>query len=366
MSPGDVQVRMNNQVKWLCPYCIIGNAVRPGNLFLFPRRGKAGRGSAGRSPRGGQRIRKSTLIKNNIAPIVIILSAVLACSVAFIAFLFLRIRRLEGDYDLLTRGSEGRNFIEIVNENIAQTTQVIDEVEDLSERYALVIRRMAGTLQHVGIVRYDAFRDLGGQFSFSIALLDDRGNGLVLSSIYGRSESRSYSKPITERGSSYELSPEEHEAIRLAMQSKEYGAMPIVARDEEHEEKIANLKLFHEKEVMEPVREPPRPTPEEREDTSESEPLFDIETEEPPEERPRPRPERRVTVREAPARPKHRRQPQQRPPARQVERTSEAAAERLRRPGERVQRPGGEKRPPSPSRLDTPVERLRNREPRGE
>lgn len=101
--------------------------------------------------------------------------------------------------------------------------------------------------------------------SFAVALLDDRGNGLIFSSIYGRSESRTYAKSIVERGSKYELSPEEREAIRLAMQSKEKGALPVEARDVGHEEKIANLRLFHDKEMVEqPVRLEGRAEPEER------------------------------------------------------------------------------------------------------
>ena len=198
------------------------------------------------------------MIQNNITAIVIALASVCVLSIVFTIYLFWRTRRLESDYDLLTRGAEGQNFVEIVNENIVQTLRLRGEVESLSERYAFVLRRMAGAVQHVGVVRYDAFRDLGGLLSFSIAMLDDRGNGLVMSSIYGRSESRTYAKPIVERDSSYLLSPEEKEAIRLAMQSREMGALPIEATDREHEEKIANLKLFHDREYMETSREEER------------------------------------------------------------------------------------------------------------
>ncbi len=88
---------------------------------------------------------------------------------------------------------------------------------------------------------------------------------MIFSSIYGRSESRTYTKPIVERESKYDLSPEEKEAIRLAMQSKEKGALPGEARDVEHEEKIANLRLFHDKKPLEqPVRLESRAEPEER------------------------------------------------------------------------------------------------------
>ena len=171
-------------------------------------------------------------------------------ALAVIIYLFMRTRRVELECELLLRGSDGTNFVEIVNDNIAQVHGLLDEVDALSERYAAVLRRVAGAVQHVGVVRFDAFRDLGGLLSFAVALLDDRGNGLVFSSIYGRSESRTYAKPVIERSSSYELSPEEREAIRLALQSKELGALPMEAKDHDHEERMANLRLFHDREYL--------------------------------------------------------------------------------------------------------------------
>ena len=65
-------------------------------------------------------------------------------------------------------------------------------------------------------MRYDAFGDMGGRLSFSAALFDDDGNGLVLSSINGRSETRTYAKPLVDLRSDHTLSPEEEDAIREA------------------------------------------------------------------------------------------------------------------------------------------------------
>lgn len=191
------------------------------------------------------------MIQENITIITIVIAALLVVGFALIVYLLLRLRQIQGEYKLLTRGLEGKNFVEIVNDNILHVADLSEEVGELSERYAWVLRRMAGALQHVGVVRFNAFRDLGGVMSFSIALLDDRGNGIVISSIYGRTESRTYAKPIVERTSQYELSPEEKEAIRLAMQSKEKGALPIQRVDEELEEKVEKLRLFHEREYQE-------------------------------------------------------------------------------------------------------------------
>ena len=72
-------------------------------------------------------------------------------------------------------------------------------------------------VRHVGLVRYDAFEDVGGRLSFSCALLDDRGNGVVVTSINGRQDTRVYAKPVADAKSQYNLSTEEEEAIRQAL-----------------------------------------------------------------------------------------------------------------------------------------------------
>jgi hypothetical protein len=72
-------------------------------------------------------------------------------------------------------------------------------------------------VRHVALLRYDAFEDVGGQLSFSCALLDDRGSGVVVTSINGRQETRVYAKPIQQTDSTFNLSTEEREAIRRAM-----------------------------------------------------------------------------------------------------------------------------------------------------
>lgn len=76
-----------------------------------------------------------------------------------------------------------------------------------------------GAVRHVGLVRYDAFEDVGGRLSFSCALLDDLGNGVVVTSINGRQDTRVYAKPIAEGRSQYNLSIEEEEAIRQAVET---------------------------------------------------------------------------------------------------------------------------------------------------
>lgn len=78
-------------------------------------------------------------------------------------------------------------------------------------------QQIEGSVRNVALLRYDAFEDVGGRLSFSCALLDDQGNGVVLTSINGRQETRVYAKPVTQGTSSHNLSLEEDEAIRRAL-----------------------------------------------------------------------------------------------------------------------------------------------------
>lgn len=84
--------------------------------------------------------------------------------------------------------------------------------------------QIEGSVRRVGVLRYDAFEDVGGRLSFSCALLDERGTGVVLTSINGRQETRVYAKPVTVGRSTYNLSREEEEAIRQAMHADEQQA----------------------------------------------------------------------------------------------------------------------------------------------
>jgi len=74
-----------------------------------------------------------------------------------------------------------------------------------------------GSVRRMSLLRYDAFEDVGGRLSFSCAMLDEHGTGVVLTSINGRQETRVYAKPITQGTSTYNLSSEEDEAIRQAL-----------------------------------------------------------------------------------------------------------------------------------------------------
>jgi hypothetical protein len=90
------------------------------------------------------------------------------------------------------------------------------DVRGLRDEVHALRLQVDDALRHLAVVRYDAFGDMGGHLSWSLALLDDGGDGAVLTSIHGRSDARAYAKNITGWSCEQQLSPEEQEAIDLA------------------------------------------------------------------------------------------------------------------------------------------------------
>lgn len=149
------------------------------------------------------------------------LALAIVAGVALLALLItillaLRLKKVRRQYALLRGEGDPKDIIAVVNRSLKQMVGIelrIDEVvANLEEQAAL--SRFA--LQRFGLVRYDAFEEMGGQLSFSAAFLDDHGDGIVVTSINGRTETRTYAKPVKGLASSHNLSDEERAAIATA------------------------------------------------------------------------------------------------------------------------------------------------------
>ena len=141
--------------------------------------------------------------------------AVLALLLAGLALL--RLRSLRRDTALLAAHDDGESFVSAVARKTEQVEALRLEVDDLSALLARTRTELADAIRHVSVVRYDAFGDMGGRLSFSAAMLDDGGDGLVLTSIHGRAETRSYIKGVKSGTSEATLSPEEQQAVSFAL-----------------------------------------------------------------------------------------------------------------------------------------------------
>ena len=147
--------------------------------------------------------------------------AVLALVLALVAQI--RLRRLRRAYTVLQSGDGESSFVEAA----ARTSREVDglrrAVGVLSAGLDDTRTDLADAIRHVAVVRYDAFGDMGGRLSFSAALLDDAGDGLVISSINGRTETRTYAKGVKAATSEAQLSPEEEQVVGWALRGRAGG-----------------------------------------------------------------------------------------------------------------------------------------------
>ena len=127
-----------------------------------------------------------------------------------------RVRRLRRGFASLD-GSGKETVLDAVRSSVAETAAMRADLDSLRADVQATRGQVADSIRHVAVVRYDAFGDMGGRMSFTVALLDDASDGVVLSSIHGRSESRGYAKGVKAGASEQSLSPEEQQAIDLAM-----------------------------------------------------------------------------------------------------------------------------------------------------
>jgi hypothetical protein len=147
--------------------------------------------------------------------------ALVALITGFVANL--RIGRLRRSLAVLD-GPEGpESVLDALQRGTGETQALRSELAKAKADLDLARSELADALRHVAVVRYDAFGDMGGRLSFTAALLDDSGDGLVITSINGRTESRAYAKGVKEGRSDTSLSPEETQAIALALGRKARG-----------------------------------------------------------------------------------------------------------------------------------------------
>lgn len=98
-----------------------------------------------------------------------------------------------------------------------RSSSVPVDATGIGQEVASLHESLLSAVQRVGLVRFDAFEDMGGQLSFALAMLDADGSGVVLSSINGRRETRVYAKAIDRGESAVAITEEERESVRRAM-----------------------------------------------------------------------------------------------------------------------------------------------------
>ena len=147
----------------------------------------------------------------NMQQIIIYILGVFVLGLAFwLFFLEMRLKKTFG-------GKKAGDLENFMKEIMKEIQQINKNEEEIGRYLETVEKRLRAAVQHVGIVRFNPFQDAGGDQSFAVALMDEHKNGIVISSLYGRENSRIYSKPLEKGNSQYQLSKEEKQAIDEAL-----------------------------------------------------------------------------------------------------------------------------------------------------
>ncbi|MCU1659788.1 MAG: hypothetical protein JWO57_4444 [Pseudonocardiales bacterium] len=167
---------------------------------------------------------------------VAVFAMVLAYVALVAAFCALRtLAKLRRATSVLTRGGAGEHgresVVEATERHAAQTALLGEQVAQLrgyvEQTCAATVAQvqsstadLSGAVRNVALVRYDAFSDVSGRLSFSLALLDDDGDGIAISAIAGRTDTRVYAKGVAGGKGEHELSPEEQQALTSALHKR--------------------------------------------------------------------------------------------------------------------------------------------------
>ena len=129
-----------------------------------------------------------------------------------------RLRRALRSYRELVRDGDGGSLHDRLIGSAEQAVRATERMGEMEAMHATLERRTQRSLQHIGLVRFNPFDDTGSDQSFAIALLDDQRDGVVISSLHGRANTRVFAKPVSNGGSPHNLSDEESQAIRVALE----------------------------------------------------------------------------------------------------------------------------------------------------
>lgn len=150
--------------------------------------------------------------------------ALIAVMFIWIVLVEWRLFRLTRTVRMLLTGRGGADLELTLREFLSRLDTATEQLKRLDGRALQLETKMPFTIQHVGIVRFNPFVDRGGDQSFVVALLDDRSDGVVVSSLHSRNDSKLFAKPIVGGNSTYPLTDEEKEAIKRAFTKTDQGS----------------------------------------------------------------------------------------------------------------------------------------------
>ena len=147
-----------------------------------------------------------------MATIVLVIALLVYCII-----LHIRLGSLKKKYDFFMQGDNGASLERKLSVEVSEIRDAAKGLETMMTEQAAIRNIQSNTIQKIGFIKYNAFENIGNDLSFALTLLDGNNNGICISSIYGRNESRIFSKPIVKGKSHVSLSQEELESLNEAL-----------------------------------------------------------------------------------------------------------------------------------------------------
>ena len=144
------------------------------------------------------------------------------CILLFLLYIInlVKMTKIKKEYKIfMQKLGNGENIQDILDKHIEKINKTITKNEELEKFCLNLDRDIKRCIQKVGIYIYNSYKYTGSDLSFTLALLDENNNGVVLNGIYSRDMSNIYAKPIVNGDSTYKMTDEEKEAIKRAMNS---------------------------------------------------------------------------------------------------------------------------------------------------
>ncbi len=148
-----------------------------------------------------------------------LLSAVSFVLLLLVLILWWKLMSVKKWYEALAEGNEGKSIGTVLDHHMKNMDEIKSRLKDAESRISRLERESPSLLKHVGIVRYNPFKETGGDHSFSLVIADDTGKGVVVSSLHSRDRTRIYAKKLIGWESVRPLTEEEEQAIRDARSS---------------------------------------------------------------------------------------------------------------------------------------------------
>jgi hypothetical protein len=157
------------------------------------------------------------LLTENLALAFAILALLVVLLMLLIVVQSVRLGRAVRDYHALVGDGRGGSLGEVLDQHVGRVDAVAARMREMNRVHADLEHRALTSLQHIGLVRFNPFDDTGSDQSFAIAMLDGQRDGIVISSLHGRANTRVFAKPVEGGESPHALSAEEEQAIRIAV-----------------------------------------------------------------------------------------------------------------------------------------------------